>query len=115
MQKISSQDAKALLKHAGATIRNLVDEVSNLRSEVDDFKKQARVEKIAKEMEDKGLNNELTYEAKLAQLMEAPNLDVTEEAIKLAAPQMSLGEVSDIPGSNNTDALMNYVMTGEDL
>lgn len=114
MQKISSQDAASLLKQAGAAIRYLTKERSVLRTKVAQFEKQGRVEKIAREMEEKGLSSDLDYEQKVAALSNVPNLDVTEEAIKLAAPQGNLlGGLGDQP-SGGMSAFEHFIMTGED-
>jgi hypothetical protein len=115
MQKISSQDAASLLKQAGAAIRTLASERDDLYQKVASYEKKGRMEKIAREMEDKGLSSELTFEQKVAALGNAPNLDVTEEAIKLAAPQGHiLGGLSDHPSSGTTSSFEHFIMTGED-
>jgi len=114
MQKISSQDAASLLKQAGAAIRLLTEERNGLREKVASFQRQDRVEKIAREMEEKGLSSDLDYEQKVAALSNVPNLDVTEEAIKLAAPQGNiLAGLGDQP-SGGTSAFEHFIMTGED-
>jgi len=113
MEKISSQKAKALLKQAGAAIRNLVDENRDLKEKIAAKERDERIVKIAQEMEEKGLNDELTIEAKVAALKEVENLDVTEEAIKLASPQSNMFGLSEIPG-NGTHPFEHFVMTGED-
>lgn len=114
MNKISSQDAASLLKQAGAAIRTLTKERSDLQMKVASFEKRERMEKIARDMEEKGLNQDLTFEQKVATLEKAPNLDVTEEAIKLAAPQGSgFGSLSDQPGGS-ASPFEHFIMTGED-
>lgn len=114
MQKISSQDAASLLKQAGAAIRFLTVERNNLREKVAAFEKRGRVEKIARDMEEKGLSSDLDHEQKIAALSNVPNLDVTEEAIKLAAPQGNLlADLGDQP-SGGMSAFEHFIMTGED-
>jgi len=114
MQKISSQDAASLLKQAGAAIRTLKDERDDLREKVASFEKRERMEKIARDMEEKGLSQDLTFEQKVAALEKAPDLRVTEEAIKLAAPQgRGFGSLSDTPSSTSTP-FEHFIMTGED-
>lgn len=109
------QEARALLKQAGSTIRNLVEENKGLRTKVATSQKKDRIAKIAMEMEDKGLNQELSFEEKIAALEEARNLEVTEEAIKMAAPQkFGLGGPSDHPGMGES-AFEAFILTGEDL
>lgn len=114
MHKISSQDAASLLKQAGVAIRTLNKERSDLMSKIASFEKKERMEKIARDMEEKGLSNDLTFEQKVAALEKAPSLDVTEEAIKLAAPQgHGFGSLSDQP-NNTASSFEHFIMTGED-
>ena len=115
MQKISSQDAASLLKQAGAAIRVLTKERDELRQKVAGFEKGARVEKIAREMEEKGLGGDLDFEQKLAALQKDENLDVTEEAVKLAAPQGHiLGNPDDLQPGGGMSAFEHFIITGED-
>jgi hypothetical protein len=114
MNKISSQDAKALLKTAGAAILEVTQENAELREKVAAYERHTRVEKIARDMEEKGLNPDLDFGQKVAALSYAQNLDVTEEAIKMAAPQgRVLGDVGDVPGQGPS-SFETYIMTGED-
>jgi hypothetical protein len=114
MRKISSQDAKALLKTAGAAIRAVTEENAALREKVASYERHVRVEKIARDMEDKGLNTDLDFNQKVAALAHAQNLDVTEEAIKMAAPQGRVfGDVGEVPGQG-VSSFETYIMTGED-
>jgi len=113
MQKISSKDAAALLKQAGAAIRTLNAENQKLQEKLATQEKDARVVKIARDMEEKGLSPELDLTAKVAQLRKAENLDVTEEAVKLAAPQgLNLGDVSDTPGTGE-HPFVTFIQTGD--
>lgn len=115
MQKISSRDAASLLKQAGAAIRNLKSQRDDLREKVAGYEKGVRVEKIAREMEDKGLGSDLDFEQKIASLQTAQNLDVTEEAVKLAAPQGHiLGNPDDMTPGGDMSAFEHFIMTGED-
>lgn len=114
MNKISHQQVQSLLKTASTTIRGLQSENSDLKSKVASFEKRARAEKIAAEMEDKGLHADLSYQEKVAHLLQgAPNLDVTEAAVKMASPQNTvLGSITDMPG-NGSHAFEQYILTGE--
>jgi hypothetical protein len=113
-QKISSQDAAALLKQAGAAIRGLTKENGELKGELATQQREDRIEKIARDMEEKGLSSDLDFETKVASLREAKNLDATEEAVKMAAPQgLDLGGPSDVPGGG-THPLEHFILTGED-
>lgn len=116
MHKISSGEAASLLKQAGAAIRTLTSERIELRQKLAAYERRERAEKIAREMEEKGLQDDLTFEQKVAAIQKAQNLDVTEEAVKLAAPQGRVfGNVGDDqPGSNGVSALEHFIATGED-
>lgn len=98
--KISNVQVAQLQKLASTTLRKLAGENKSLRDEngelktkVAAFEKRARAEKIASEMEAKGLNLGSTFEQKVAELLENDRLDVVEEAVGLAAPQMKLASV----------------------
>lgn len=115
MEKISSEQAGSILKHAGATIRSLVEENSDLKEKVASYRRESRIEKIAKDMEDKGLNNELSFEEKVASLRGSDtSLEVTEEAVKLASPQIGHFQFSDddIPSGGQHPFEM-FIATGE--
>jgi capsular polysaccharide biosynthesis protein len=98
--KISNVQVAQLQKLASHTLRVLSEENTTLREEnseliekVASFEKRARAEKIANEMEAKGLNLGTTFEQKVAELLTNDRLDVVEEAVGLAAPQMKLASV----------------------
>jgi hypothetical protein len=114
MHKISSNDAASLLKQAGAAIRKVTTERDEAMAKIAAFERDQRVVKIARQMEEKGLSGDLTFEQKVAAVHKAENLDVTEEAIKLAAPQGQLfGNLSDVP-SGGASAFESYIVSGED-
>jgi hypothetical protein len=114
MQKISSRDAAALLKQAGAAIRTLVKEKVELQEKLATQKRDQRIVKIAREMEQKGLSSELSLAEKVATLKKASNLEVTEQAVKLAAPQgRAFGVVSEVPGGGQ-HPFESFIMTGDD-
>lgn len=115
MEKISQEDARALLKTAGSTIRTLAGEVRNLREKVASYERENRIRGIAQEMEQKQLAPEMSFEEKMASLRQARDLNVTAEAVKLASPQgFSLGSVSDTPSVGDAEsALTTFIMTGD--
>jgi hypothetical protein len=118
MEKISSQQAQTILKTASATIRTLQSEKADLQEKVAGFEKRERAEKIAAEMEEKGLHADLDRQEKVAHLLNAdavPNLDVTEEAVKMASPQNAvLGNLGDRPGgASSGGAFEHFIVTGE--
>jgi len=117
MQKISSKDASALLKQAGASIRNLVEENQGLKQKLANQERDRRVVKLAQEMDEKGLNEELSLAEKVAHLRKVPNLEVTEQAVKIAARQgQGFGGVGgdDEPGGT-IHPFETFIETGEDV
>jgi hypothetical protein len=100
MQKISSAQAGQMMKLAAENLRALSEENVGLRSENTDLKEKVasyerreRAEKIAKSMETKGLEPELSFEEKVAGLLKRDDLSVVEEAVSMSAPQMKLASV----------------------
>jgi len=115
MKKISTQDAASLLKQAGAAIEALTSERNTLSEKVASYEKKGRMEKIARDMEEKGLSTDLTFEQKVAALEVVPSLDVTEEAIKLAAPQGRIfGNPDELAGSGSLSSFEQFIISGED-
>lgn len=109
---MNMREAQSLLKQAGATIRNLVEENQSLRKESEDNKTQQRIEKIVNEMAEKGLGPE-EHDDRVAVVKQASSLDAIEEAVKLSAPQgLTLGGPSDQPG-NEASAFETFILTGE--
>jgi len=116
MQKVSSSDAAALLKTAGATIRTLVEKNAELQQELNDRTHHERVVKIAQQMEEKGLDSDKDLNQKIAGLKKAKNLDATEEAIKMAAPQGNFfGNPDDAVPGGGADPFVHFIQTGEDI
>lgn len=113
MQKISSNDAAVLLKQAGTAIRDLTRENLELQQQNEKNAYDSRVVKLAREMEDKDLMPEFTLAEKVAHLRKVPNIEVTAEAVKIAAPQgQGFGGVSEVPGSGE-HPFVTFINTGE--
>jgi len=113
MNKISSKDAAALLKQAGAAIRTLHANCQDLQEKLAQQERDMRIVKIARDMETKGLSSELSLAEKVAHLRKVQNLDVTEEAIKIAAPQTGgFGSLGDVPGAGQ-HPFETFISTGE--
>jgi cell division septum initiation protein DivIVA len=98
--KISNVQVAQLQKLASNTLRALSEENGTLRTQNADlltkvaaFEKRARAEKIAATMESKGLNPEVSFEEKIAEILRRDNFDVLEEAVGLAAPQTKVAFV----------------------
>jgi len=102
MQKVSAAQAGQMMKLAAENLRALSEENSGLKSENDElktkvasFERQEHAQKIAKEMENKGIEPELSLDEKVAGLLKRENLDVIEEAVGMSAPQMKVASVHD--------------------
>ena len=119
MEKISTEKAQALLKTAGATIRDLHSENAGLKEKLAAKDREDRVRGVASMMEEKELAPDLTFEQKLAHVRDAQNLEAVEEAVKLATPQgFTFGDEGDIPSATGGDPAARFeafVLTGEGL
>lgn len=100
MNKISQVQAGQMMKLAAENLRSLSAEKESLVTERDEllqkvagFEHERRVEKVAKAMESKGLNPDLSFDEKIASLRQHEKLEVLEEAVNLSAPQMKLASV----------------------
>jgi hypothetical protein len=116
VNKLSTAQASSILKQASVTIRGLKEENDDLREKLAASDKETRIEKLAKVMEDKGLNDALSFEEKVAELRGKKNLEVTEEAVKLASPQheaWSLPDDNDGVPSGTKSAFETFIETGE--
>lgn len=107
MEKLSNVQVGEMMKLAASSLRSLAEENQELKEKVAAFELKERVEKIASQMEDKGLNPELSFEEKVSSLMRKDNLDAVEEAIGMSAPQTKLASLSDsgqvvVEGSGNS-------------
>jgi hypothetical protein len=118
MDKISTEKAQALLKTAGATIRDQNEEIVDLRQKLAAKNREDRVRGVANMMEEKELAPDLTFEQKLAHVRDAGNLEAVEEAVKLATPQgFVFGDEGDIPSAAGGDPAARFeafVLTGDD-
>jgi hypothetical protein len=106
--KISQAQVGQMMKLASVNLRALSEENQSLKQKVSHYEKRERVGRIATAMEAKSLEPELSYEEKVAGLLQRDNLDVVEEAVGLAAPQMKLASVHEdsrvvVDGDNEGD------------
>ncbi|MFW9998262.1 MAG: hypothetical protein ACFFD4_39855 [Candidatus Odinarchaeota archaeon] len=120
-KKIAANDAFAVLSAVPGTLRAQQEKISQLSSENQKLREKVasyvlrdRVEKVAKDMEAKGLEVGLSHKERLDMLQKKAGegkLDVVEQAIDLAATQNPLGSVSDLPSAGGD--LVSYLL-GED-
>jgi hypothetical protein len=96
MEKLSNAEVGQLNKLAAQTIRALSGENQELKTKVATFEKREKAEKLAKIMDEKGLEPELSMDEKVASLLERDDLEVMEKAVGLTATQrMKLASVKD--------------------
>lgn len=82
-----------LVQRVGPALRSLAQENRQLKEKVAQLEKKERIVKLASLMEEKNLNLGTTREEKVAQLEQAPDLDVVERAISLAGTQVKFAEL----------------------
>lgn len=121
MDKISKVQAGEMMKLAAENLRALSEEnqaltteTATLREKVAAYEKRERAEKIAKVMDEKGLEPEASTAEKVAGLMDRDNLDVVEEAIRMAAPQIKVAHIHDdsavpVEGGEGSQAEAQFV------
>lgn len=92
---VSARSAAALRNMATKTA-SLQDENEQLRAKVASYERADRVRSLAKEMEEKGLSPELTFDEKVASVARYADLEQVGHAIKLAGGgKLNLADVSD--------------------
>jgi hypothetical protein len=111
MNKISSEQAGQILGQVAPTLRAQQQKIESLETEKGEltekvafYQRRERAEKIAAQLEAKGLDPETSFTQKVDGLMKPEtDLDVVEKAIDMSAPQIKLASLSDNPG-NPSDA-----------
>jgi hypothetical protein len=105
--KLSAEKTAEVLRQVGPTLRAQASEISALKEKLASYEKRARAEKLATEMDAKGLNPELNHDEKVERLLGQDNLDVVEKAVDMSAQQVKLASVSDFSGEGS-DALTAF-------
>lgn len=93
MTKISQAQIGQMMVQAGATIEKLASRNVVLEQELARYQKQEEAEKIATDMEAKGLNRDLSFRDKVASIMKRDDLGPLAEAVSMQAPQLKLASV----------------------
>lgn len=107
MNKISSEKTAEVLRQVGPTLRALSSENEALKEKLAGYEKRAQAERLATQMDAKGLNPELNHDEKVERLMGQDDLDVVEKAVDMSAQQVKLASVSDFSG-DGSDALTAF-------
>jgi len=101
----------AALRELTEKVASLEQENNQLKSKIREYEDGALVSEIAREMEEKGLNSDMTFEEKVASIRGAQNLENVREAVKMAsAGYIRMAEVSDSPGRGSTDPLTMFCL-----
>lgn len=102
MTKISHEQIKEILSDTSTALRNLNNENVVLKEKLAYYQKRERVEKIASEMQRKGLDTDTSYDEKVRGLMDNGDLDVIEKAVSLQAKQIKVASLDGRPGNYST-------------
>ncbi len=107
MIKISSEQAKTVLAEASTVIREQIGTIQDLTTKLANFQKKDRCEKIAEDMEVKGVYPEFSFKEKLASLVakEDTQLDKIEGALEFQ-PELSKVASLDDKTANAVDPLL---------
>lgn len=107
MTKISSEQVKTVLAEASSVIRDLVSTNQELEVKLASFMKKDRCEKIARDMQEKGIYVELDFNEKVAHLLEKDNdkLETIENAVAFQ-PELSKIASVDSKISNESNPLL---------
>jgi hypothetical protein len=99
MDKVAGQ-VPGIMHEAAQHMRKLAEENVSLVGERDALAHEVRLLKIARRMEQRGIEPNLSFEEKVAKLQEVPveKLAATEQAIELTAGGFKLGHVEQPQG-----------------
>ena len=122
MEKISAEQAMQVYSEVPGVLRALVTErdelkekIASLQARLNEIEEADRIEKIARSMDQKGLDPMTPFEDKVERIKEAASggksLDVIEEAISMTAPNGELGKLGSDP-ANTGDQLTSYILGG---
>lgn len=123
LDKIAGPDAAVVLARSAKVASALADENDGLRVENDQlrakiasYERRDRVRSLASQMEERGLNADLTFDEKIASIDSYEDLDQIEQAIKMAgAGSIDLPSVSDQlgRGANPKHSIHAFFATGQ--
>ena len=122
-EKISAAKAAAVYAEVPGVLRKLASERDelraenvNLREKLAEYEHSDRIEKIARSMQDKGIDVASSMEEKIERIKEAADrgrsLDVIEEAVEMTAPNGELAKLADGESGNSGDQLTAYLLGG---
>lgn len=116
MTKVAGQ-VPGIMQEAAQHMRKLAEDNVSLSQECDALRKQLTVEKIARRMEQRGLEPELDFDGKVAKLasLEPSKLATMEQAIELAGGSFRLGRVQDADKTASDGSFVRSGSSADDL
>ena len=124
MEKISADQAAQVYSEVPGVLRALAAERDELNTKLaatmaklGEYEKSDRIEKIARTMDEKGVDPGSSFAEKVERIKEAADrgrsLDVIEEAVEMTAPNGDLGKLAGAGNSGNgADQLTAYILGG---
>lgn len=123
MLKIASEQIAAVTARSAATLRaqsariaELETENSHLHNKIASIERDQVIADLAVEMEEKGLNPELSLSEKVASLRNVRDLSRVQDAVSLSsAGSVRLAELSSLPGrASGTDSFTSFLVSGHE-
>ena len=112
-----AHEVPGIMQAASQHLVKLANTNVELVKRADDMEHELRAMKLARRMEIRGLHPNLSYEEKVAQLLEVPlsKLATTEQAVEMAAGGVRLGKVAEAEtskvstGESKADELEDFI------
>lgn len=122
-EKISAAQAFQVYSEVPGVLRSLSKErdelkvkVASLESQLAEYQKRDRIEKIARSMEARHIDLGTSLEDKVERIKEAAekgrSLDAIEEAVEMTPPQGNLAKLADGTPGNGATELEAYLLGG---
>jgi hypothetical protein len=119
-EKISAAQAAQVYSEVPGVLRALASErdelltkVAGLQEKVTEYEERDRIEKIARAMEDKGIDPSTSLVEKSERIKEAAqkgrSLDAIEEAVEMTAPNGELAKLAEERPGNGVSQLEAYL------
>ena len=106
----------AYIRQMAEKVASLELENQQLRQKLDETARHEQIAGLAREMEEKGLNEDMTFEEKVASIRGAQNLENVKEAMKMASSgYIKIADVSDTPGRGASSDSFTSFCLGADI
>ena len=119
--KIAASQVAVIAARGAATIREQATKIASLSAQNEQLtaKLAARdrsdeVMAIARDMEEKNLNESMTFDEKVAAVASYPDLNTVRESVKMASSRSELviARATNAPGRGKMDALTAFCVSG---